>query len=44
MRNIAKIWENNGWINKIDPYGWLQWYFRHWLGTRSLDDEKQINR
>ena len=44
MRNIAKISENNGWINKIDPYGWLQWYFRHWLGTRSLDDERQINR
>ena len=23
-----KFWENKGWINKIDPYGWLQWYFR----------------
>ena len=20
--------ENKGWINKIDPYGWFQWYFR----------------
>ena len=18
------FWENNGWINKIDPYGWFQ--------------------
>ena len=18
------IWENKGWINKIDPYGWFQ--------------------
>ena len=23
-----RFWENNGWINKIDPYGWFQWYFR----------------
>ena len=29
MRNIIKIWENNGWINEIDPYGWFQWYFRY---------------
>ena len=36
--------ENKGWINSIDPYGWFQWYFRHWLRRRSLDDEKQINR
>ena len=20
--------ENKGWINKIDPYDWFQWYFR----------------
>ena len=23
-----RFWENKGWINKIDPYGWFQWYFR----------------
>ena len=23
----SRFWENNGWINEIDPYGWLQWYF-----------------
>ena len=36
--------ENKGWINKIDPYGWFLWYFRDWLGRRSKDDKRQINR
>ena len=39
-----KFWENKGWISKIDSYGWFQWYFRYWLGTRSKDDKRQINR
>ena len=37
-------WENNGWINEIDPYHWFQWYFRYRLGRKSKDNEKQINR
>ena len=39
-----RFWENIGWINEIDPYGFFQWYFRYWLGRRSKDDERQISR
>ena len=41
---LPRFWENKGWINEIDPYGWFKWYFRHWLGRKSEDDERQINR
>ena len=39
-----RVSESKVWINKIDPYGWFQWYFMYWLGRRSKHDEKQINR
>ena len=39
-----RFWENKYWNNSTDPYGWFQWYFRYWLGRRSLIDERQINR
>ena len=39
-----RFWENKGWINKIYLYGWFQWYFSYWLGRRSKDDKRQINR
>ena len=43
-RTQLRSWENKGWINKIDSYGWFQWYFRYWLDRRSEDDERQINK
>ena len=29
---------------KNAAYGWFQQYFRYWLGRRSRDDKRQINR
>ena len=41
---LLRFRENNGWIYSFDPYGCFQWYFRYWLDTRSVDDERQIKR
>ena len=33
-----RFWENRGWINKIDPYGW----FSVILGIGQVEDQKMI--
>ena len=39
-----RFWEEKGWINSIDPYGWFQWYCRYFSGRRCSDDARQIDR
>ena len=38
------FWESKGWIEKQDPYGWVQWYCEFYSGRRSKDDSRQISR
>ena len=37
-------WENNNWISKYHPYGWVHWYCDFFIGNRSPDDRRQIDR
>lgn len=37
-------WESSGWIDKLHPYGWVQWYCDFFMGKRSYDDQRQIYR
>ena len=39
-----EFWEGKNWINKQDPYGWVQWYCEFYLGRRTKDDKRQIKR
>ena len=39
-----EFWENNGWITKYSPYGWVMWYCDFYLGKRCIDDKRQIKR
>lgn len=37
-------WEMKSWIKAQDPYGWVQWYCRYYMGRRTEDDVRQIDR
>lgn len=39
-----EFWEEKNWISKHHPYGWVQWYCDFYLGKRSPDDKRQIDR
>merc|ERR1719210_422079 len=38
------VWEKSGWIKQQDPYGWVMWYCRFYLGRRTEDYNRQIQR
>ena len=39
-----RFWENKGLINKIDPYGWFQWYLdTGWVGKWKIVKDKLID-
>jgi hypothetical protein len=43
-RSSLQEWKKKGWIKKWDKKGWFQWYCNYFLGRRTADDERQINR
>jgi len=39
-----EFWEEKGWISKYHPYGWVHWYCDFFMGKRSPDDTRQVQR
>lgn len=39
------VWQKKGWINKVDPNGWFEWYIKYFYGRRlGEEDDRQIKR
>ena len=43
-RTPLSEWQARGGVHPQDPMGWFQWYCRFYLGRRTSDDERQIQR
>ena len=40
-----EYWMSKHWIKEdIDPFGWIEWYCNFYLGRRTSDDRRQIDR
>lgn len=40
-----EFWMSKKWIKEdIDPFGWIEWYCNFYLGRRTSDDRRQIDR
>ena len=40
-----QFWQDKGWMDKQDPYGWVQWYCEFYTGRRTpAEDTRQISR
>ena len=37
-------WPSHWFVDGSNSLGWLDWYFNYFAGTRTFDDERQINR
>lgn len=40
-----EYWMSKNWIREdVDPFGWIEWYCNFYMGRRTDDDRRQIDR